>query len=178
MRLLSISRACRREWVGRIEHPGTLVLREPNLRVVRRRLRCSQQYQHRSRPHPFSRLLNQLRPDPPTLMGLPDGQVRQVANIAKVCQRTRNTNQEVSIPSRYDQIRVGQHLGHYLPVINRPPLAERRLLVQVDDLGKIQIISVSVLNAAHATYSRVIRCGRVIWPTKRHEPFSTPQPSI
>ena len=60
------------------------------------------------------------------------------------------------VPGRHHQVRVAQHRLHDGAVVDRPPLAERRVAVEVDDLVEVQVVAVAVVDRAHAsTLARV-----------------------
>jgi hypothetical protein len=82
-------------------------------------------------------------------MGLPNGEIGEIAHKAKISDRSRDTYEQRAIPSRHDQVRVREHVRHDAAVIDRPAFPKGRRSVQFDYLVEVQVVAVAVINFAH-----------------------------
>src|SRR5438105_3307240 len=78
---------------------------------------------------------NQLATDSLLLVGAIDSQIRKIAAILEIGDRTRDTDQLLAIPSGAKEIRVGQHCSNAFEITYRPAFRQGRTLQEIDEFN-------------------------------------------
>jgi hypothetical protein len=123
--------------------PGVSMVTESDVRVILLGCRGGQQDDDGG-PAGFVGQPDQLPADSVALMGFSHGEVGEICGVTEISERARDTDQQFAVPSRYDQIRIQDHLPHAVAVVHRTARPQAAGTVQIDDGVKIQIVSGSV----------------------------------
>ena len=105
-------------------------------RIVGHGVRSGEQYQRHFVTDDGSRTLDELFADTQALELLVDGQIRQVAAIRMVGQRSRQSHQLILYPCRQQEARRGKHARDSRKIVGRP--LDSGPIEDTDDIERIE----------------------------------------
>lgn len=112
--------------------------RHPDLRVILDRFGSRQQDEFRVRSFAFG-TADELLADALMLEGLIDGQIRQIGAVHDIADRPRHPDQLPIDPCGHKQIRVGQHAGDAIGIIDGSAFSQCGTVQHINEFGGGQI---------------------------------------
>src|SRR5262249_20778806 len=111
------------QWRIPVQKPRLWMVRETDVRVIFFGGGRGEQQDSGLRSAVKLSLADQFFSDAFLLMRNPNGEIRKIREIRKICNRARYTQQQISFPRGDDEICVLKHRGESWPVVYRPPRA-------------------------------------------------------
>lgn len=116
------------------QDPTPRIVLKPKPGIIIVGFRGGKQHNHALRSQPLPCLPDQTFSNaPPLIFGI-DGKIREIGDVGKIGQRTRNPHQTVPVPGRHREGGIGEHPLEDLRPVDRPSFPERGSPIKTDRL--------------------------------------------